>query len=248
MTAVGTIAVGSGTVLGTGAFDVTSSNSNSQLSIVTGGDDANLDIVPGSEISGVTMGDDVVENPDSSLDYFDSNGNIVFDKLTIDDLPIAVVNNPGQGMVNIQVAVAAGTPASSIDFDDIIAIQNNESSQNYEVGFTYSGYGSVVGTVVRGEEISKNVAHDVFVFETSGGEQISPDGSDGSSAKNLVQVDSGNHQLVNLQVSADNSTLVGAFGDANNGPYAGAGDFSDSDGNGTHEPLITEVTAGANEV
>ncbi|SDX92071.1 hypothetical protein [Halobellus clavatus] len=248
ITAFGTLAVATGTALGTGAFSAASSSSDSSLSIVTQGGDANIDINPGNEN---TNDGEVVVNPGSSSPEYLTDGSIVFDKLALDDLPLAVVTEPnGQGMVTIEVAVAAGqTPR----FYDAIEVVNNDS-QDYDIGFTFTGYGSAVtNNYMNGKDytsIDKAVANNAFVFEEADDDNsdISPTSNDGEDPAGFMGVPGGGDRLVDLNVNANLPALTNLYGDIEDDPFYGAGGFSSDDETAKHEPLVSEVTAVANEI
>ncbi|SEF65450.1 hypothetical protein [Halobellus limi] len=239
ITAIGTLALGAGTALGTGAFDATSANSDSAMSIVTQSEDVELDIVPGDD-KGLTVGSHVYTG-DNSPEYIDSSGNIAFDSLSLDDLPLAIAKDAGNGMATVQTAVAAGTPPGDIDFSNIIAIVNNDD-RSYDVGFAYTGYGTDVDNGV-----SKSTANSVFQFRGDGSLLSPASSNNGETPANMVSVGSGSNQGVNLDVDASREGLP--YDDVYNDEYEGAGDFA-AEGEGDpagRSELISEITAVADE-
>jgi len=242
ITAIGTLALGAGTALGTGAFDASSANSDSSLSIVTQGGDANIVINAGNENDNDGT---VVVNPGSDGPEYLNDSGLVFENLSLDDLPLAVVSDDstGQGMVKVQIAVAAG---QSPNFQEAVEIVNNDNNQDYEVGFTYTQYGSGLNYA----EIDEEVANNTFVFKSSSnGTRISPNTADGENPENLIEITrGGNSQLVDIKVNADQSELTDVYGDIDDDPFYGAGDFSDNASTAKHDELIDQVTAVANEI
>ncbi|WP_144906339.1 hypothetical protein [Halobellus captivus] len=249
ITAIGTLSLGAGTALGTGAFDATSSNSSGGLSVVTQTENADINIVPGwDEFTTSNLGDDLYVPVDGEdpPEYIASDGTISYEKLSREDLPVAVVQNSGYGMATVQIAVEVGRPETKVDFASLLAVNNNDS-QDYELGFTYyQGY----GTPVDDEEISAGVVNDTFIFEAADGTRISPLSSDSEGAEpaNLMTIDAGTTEPVSLSVNTDQSDLTEQYADVYGNNYDGAGSFvSDGDG-ATTEELVSEVTAVANEL
>ena len=247
ITAIGTLAIGTGTALGTGAFDATSSNSNAGLSVVTQTESAEINIVPGyEEFTNSDIGDDVyIPSSDSNRpEYIAEDGTIIYNRLSREDLPLAIVNSGGTGMANVQVAVEVGRPSSEVDFQKLLAVNNNDT-QDYELGFTYhEGYGSAVTE----EGVDASVANKAFQFihDTT---RVSPanDETSGETPANMFSVGTGDPVAVSLKVNTDLPALINAYGDVYGKPYSGTGDFVTEGDDAVAKELVSAVTAVADE-
>lgn len=247
ITAFGTLAIGTGTALGTGAFSATSSSSNAALSVVTQGDNVNLDIVPGPGVDNNSS----IENASSSSDLYDSTS----PDLSLGDLPRAVVHNPGQGMVNIQMFVQYGIDHT---FSNIIEVVNYSSNQDYKVGFAFTGFGAAVGS--NSDQVDQAKVPNIFKFLDEDNTQISFN-VDPSTDEDLAAVDfpagispptvsSGDPEQIDLKFLGDtNQNLLPDTYNATPGNFTGNTSIDGGNDNtdGKAKQLVDEVTAVANE-
>lgn len=224
ITAVGTIGVGSGMALGTGAVDaVTSSNGDSSFRVVA----------PGADIT--------IDPPSSSSSPVETGTSIDFGALEIGDLPKVAVTD-ADGMVQIEVAVELGTTPG--DVGTVFTVTNNSSTTAYDVGFTYTGYGE---TVTGGEydTIDQSVAQSAFQLidgETdSSPSTYSPTGGGTDPANRFSLPNSSDSKEVALSIDAGLSELTNNLG--NDGTFDQ--DVSGNDFSSTSYSLIEEVTANA---
>lgn len=197
ITAFGTIAIGTGTALGTGAFSATTSSSEAAMSIVTS-EDAELNVNKGQGTDSDNIQDGLYESP-QDIDF--------------DDLPVAAVADAGP-MVNIQVFVA---PDSSGSFDEIIEITNNDDV-DYNVGFQFSQFGSAVGNGSNGISES-TIRNDIFKFyegDDTDGTVLSPNDGD---MPNSMMITTGSTQQVTIgfdtTTQSQLSKSAGDFGSDN---------------------------------
>ncbi|MFA1609977.1 hypothetical protein [Halobellus rubicundus] len=240
ITAFGTLAIGTGTALGTGAFDATSTSSSSAMSIVTQNQDADIEIVPGDGAPSTTGS---------------TSGNIkrgTFNSVpNVDQMPIAAVSGTGPGMVQLQVYTTTDNSGSDPTFSDIIEV-NNLDNVAYNVGFVFSGISNVSGDDI--EEIYQ------FRYDSGNGsrtvsEEIQPDSNGDFSNKsfssiNPIVINTGGSAQVSLDYDAqfvpDEYDLEpGNF--SNNsaeGPFDSDGDFDEV---AESTQFVNEVTAVANE-
>ncbi len=176
--------------------------------------------------------------------------------LGYDDLPLAVVEDVGQGMVNVQVFVAVGT---TTDFSELLQIDNNDDGA-YNVGFEFTGFGAAV----NGGPIKESNVPNIFTFykgaNTSGeisGLNLESGGTPDTSK--MVEVGSGSSSQVTLGYDGTVTDLTDAYKSA-------AGNFSGNtnkdwigDGNGYEDnddddsatdtkELVNQVTAVASAV
>jgi hypothetical protein len=242
ITAFGTLAVATGTALGTGAFSATSSSSQASMNVVTQGD-ANLDVVPGSGVSG---GNDDMQT--GLLSQSEIN------ELGYDDLPLAVVEDVGQGMVNVQVFVEVG---STTDFSELLQINNNDEGA-YNVGFEFTGFGPAVDD----GPINSSSVPDIFTFykgDNPSGEISGLDLESGGTPDTgkMVEVGSGGDSQVTLGYDGTVTDLTNAYnsaagnfsGDTTKDSIADSDDFPSNDDSETKtEELVQEVTAVASAV
>ncbi|MFC7202664.1 hypothetical protein ACFQJC_04000 [Haloferax namakaokahaiae] len=192
LTAVGTLALGVGTALGTGAVDVVSSNSDGSFQVVA----------PGAEIR--------IDPADSVGPNVQKDTTIDVSALEPDDIPVATVSGNDGQMVTIQVAVSA---TADVDFGDVLKITNNSTENtDYDVGFAYTGF----GTAVEDGSIPKADVVEAFQF-TSGTQTVSSDWADPQyDPKNQVSVPAGTSATVGLEVLQTDSIanfVSGSFTD-----------------------------------
>jgi hypothetical protein len=222
-TAIGTLAIGSGTALGTGAFDATSSSSDGVMSVVTQGADAPLDIQIGDGASGDTNVQTGSLYTDEEIDFH------------ISELPKVAVVDPGQGMVNLQVFGAIG---SDTTFSNLLKIVNYDSNNDYDVGFQFTEYGTVVP-----DTVSENEVTDIFEFKANSSEISATDGS----TPTQETVTAGSPVDVTLEFKGTN--VPSSYADSPK-----PGNFSNSTFKDTVDPtmerdtLVKEVTAVADHV
>lgn len=223
ITAIGTLAVGTGTVLGTGATEVLSSNSDGSFRVVS----------PGANIS-ITVPD----NPGSDVTTFSgsdlSNEDIDFETLEPDELPkVHVIDRSSTlsgDMIEIQVAVEAN---QSENLGNILDITNNNDNDDYYVGFEFTE----LGTAVTGGDITKKEAYTAFQFKDSISNTVSTDTTtDSTEPANYVTVpaDAGT-ESVELAVDTTAESIEDALS---------SGDFGN---NSESITLIEEVTAVATQ-
>ncbi|KAB1193250.1 hypothetical protein GJR96_07240 [Haloferax sp. MBLA0076] len=211
LTAVGTLAFGVGTALGTGAVDVVSNNSDGSFRVVSPGADIRID--PADSL-GATV---------------EKNQSIDFATLQPNDLPVATVSGNGGQMVTVQVAVSA---TRDHDFGDILKLTNNNTDgTDYDVGFTYTGFGADVDD----GSIPKSDVVEAFQFTHGSPESIvSSDWADPQyDPQNYVSVSAGTSETVGLKVVQKTS-----IANSVSGSFAG-----DSE----NTVLVDEVTAVANQ-
>lgn len=191
LTTVGTLTLGVGTALGTGAVDVVSSNNEGSFRVVSPGADIRIDPAD-------SVGSDVLKND-----------TIDFGNLEPNDLPVAAVRGNDGQMVTIQVAFTA---TQDHNFGDILKITNNNTDGvDYEVAFDYTGFGEKVvdGTIPTSDVI------DAFEF-TSGSTVVSSDSStQQNDPTNFVTVSPGSPETIGLSVngtsSIENAVTSGSF-------------------------------------
>jgi hypothetical protein len=235
ITAIGTLALGAGTALGTGAFDATSSSSDASMSIVTRSD-ANLDIIEGSGVG--------ENNIQSGL--LDSNE---VEELKYDDFPVAAVENVGQGMVNIQILVEVGT---NEEFPELLQIENYDDGA-YNVGFEFTGFGAAVSP---DGDLPEGTVPDIFTFhagpgtgyQTISGNDLEPGGT--PDTDKMIELGSGGSQPVTLGYNGSNSVLTSRY-DSATGNFTGNTNHNNIAGEdaGTEtKTLVDEVTAVATSV
>ncbi|MGB9956598.1 hypothetical protein ACOZ4B_09445 [Haloferax prahovense] len=226
ITAIGTLAVGTGTVLGTGATEVLSSNEDGSFRVVSPGADISI-TVPDNP------GNDVTTFPDAGT----SDGNIDFEALEPDELPkVHVIDRSSTltgDMVEIQVAVEAD---QNKNLGNILDITNNNADDDYYVGFEFT----TLGTAVTDGGITKQEAYTAFQFKhgDSTKQTVSTDTSsiDSTEPANYVMVSSGTGtESVELAVDTTASSIEDALS---------PGDFGN---NGESITLIDEVTAVATQ-
>jgi len=246
ITAFGTLAIGTGTALGTGAFSATSSSSDAALSIVTQGDNVNLDIRPGNGVEG----NGNIENVSSTDDFYDATS----PDLSFGDLPRAVVHNPEQGMVNIQLFAQYGVDHT---FSDIIEVVNYDPNQDYEVGFAFTGFGAAV---VEDSDIPKADVPKIFEFvdestnvisfnvDPSTGEDLAA--ADFPTDQTFPTVSSDSPEQIDLSYWGDSqqSLLPSAY-NATPGNFTGNTTIPGGDDttDGKAKQIVDEITAVANE-
>ncbi|WP_435066173.1 hypothetical protein [Halobaculum sp. EA56] len=217
--------------LGTGAVSsVTSSNSDSSFRVVAPGADITI-TGPAS-----SSGDVIVDPSDSSAIGTDG---IRFGELEFADLPLVYVNDV-DGMVEIQVAAELGVNHGNVG--QVCTVTNNSSSTDYDVGFTYTGYGD---TVTNGPSaVDASVAQKTFqLVDGSDSTQYSPTGGGSTPSTRFTLSGSGSSKNIDLSINASHSELVDNL--ANDGTFD-----QDQSGTGfssTSYSLIEEVTADATE-
>ncbi|WP_042663313.1 hypothetical protein [Haloferax sp. ATB1] len=224
ITAIGTLAVGTGTVLGTGATEVLSSNEDGSFRVVSPGADISI-TVPDNP------GSDVTTFPDAGT----SDGNIDFEALEPDELPkVHVIDRSSTltgDMVEIQVAVEADQITG---LGNILDITNNNSDDDYYVGFEFT----TLGTAVTDGGITEQEAYTAFQFKhgSSTEQTVSTDtSSDSTEPANYVAVSPLGTESVRLDVDTTASSIEDALS---------PGDFGN---NSKSITLIDEVTAVATQ-
>lgn len=217
--------MGSGMMIGAGAFDATADVSSTALRIMA---EADVAVQRSS-------------NYDDTNDEYASSS-ITFSSLTIDDIPVMFVSDsPDEnGSLVIQTAVGiGGGSGQSVNFASPNPLQiNNRGDTNHEVGFQYSTYGGDVD----GADITEQDVQEIFEFTDSSGNVISPDHTGGGSDPNtLVTVNSGTTEQVTLTVDTTNhvSDLQGKATTSGADPF-----------NGDTSPieLLDQITLVTNEV
>ena len=181
LTTVGTLALGVGTALGTGAVNVVSSSTEGSFQV----------IAPGADIR--------IDPADTVGSYVEKDTTIDFATLDLDDLPAATVSGNNGQMVTIQVAISA---TQDVDFGDILKITNNSTDgTDYDVGFTYTDF----GTAVEDGSIPKDDVIDAFAF-THETNIVSSDSADPEfDPKNYVAVSAGTSETVGLEAFQSDS-------------------------------------------
>ncbi|RDZ48334.1 hypothetical protein C5B86_04620 [Haloferax sp. Atlit-19N] len=231
ITAIGALAIGTGTVLGTGATEVLSSNGDGSFRVVSPG--ANISITvpdnPGANVS-------VFQDDNDDADGDAAAGGIDFGSLEQMDLPAVHVidnSNSSGGMIEIQVAIEKGSGAQ--DLGKIFDIVNNNPDTAYDVGFEFTTFGNAVTT--NGGTVTPATAKEAFQFVNSDGNVISSDPNESThNPQNFVTVaasaDSGSRVPVSLETDATLGNISSEFDTS--------GTFGDVSENIT---LIEEVTA-----
>ncbi|WP_411964498.1 hypothetical protein [Haloferax sp. YSMS24] len=209
LTAVGTLALGVGTALGTGAVNVVSSSTEGSFQVVS----------PGADIR--------IDPADTVGSLVEKNTTIDFAALDTTDLPVATVSGKNGQMATVEVAISA---TQDVDFGDILKITNNSTDgTDYDVGFTYTGF----GTAVKDGSLSKSDVVDAFAF-THETNVVSSDSADPQfDPTNYVTVTAGASETVGLEAFQSDS-----LSNFVNGSFTG-----DSE----NAALITEVTAVAEQ-
>ncbi|RDZ52823.1 hypothetical protein C5C07_13775 [Haloferax sp. Atlit-4N] len=219
--AIGTLAIGSGTAIGTGAFNATSTSADSSMSIITERSDVDVDVSPGSGAGSGNIRDSL---------YSDTE----IENIDVDDLPLAAVADNGQGMVHVQIIGVVGTDET---FSNIVELTNNDADQSYEMGFYYDG--GFTEEVTSGDKLTESEATDVFEFTHDSTVISSLDGTTGGT----VELDASGGTNDTVQVSID---FNGTDTRLNEEYGLSAGGFGT--GGATQLELIDQVTAFADEV
>ncbi|ELZ80057.1 hypothetical protein C454_12673 [Haloferax gibbonsii ATCC 33959] len=231
ITAIGTLAVGTGTVLGTGATEVLSSNEDGSFRVVSPG--ANISITvpddPGANVS-------VFQDGNSDADGDAAAGGIDFGSLEQMDLPAVHVidnSNTGGGMIEIQVAIEKESGGQGLG--KIFDIVNNNSDAAYDVGFEFTTFGNAVNT--NGGTVSPSTAKEAFQFVDSNSNVVSSDPDDSDhNPQNFVTVEASGDAGSRVPVSLKTDATLGNI----SSEFDASGTFGDVSENIT---LIEEVTA-----
>lgn len=235
---MGTLAFGSGTVIGAGAFsgDTTTPSANFQIL---------------ADALTVRRRDD----SDSNVEFVDGSGDLTaFDDYDRSDLPKMELIDAENGSLEMQIAAETGTNET---FSEPLEIAN-DTADTYELAFHYAesgnidsthtnwGYGSDVNdedeanTTESDDGVSYETVNGIFVFEdnaagdTDGSTQISPSGTDVESST-TISLDPG--QVAAIDVTVDTSNDTGKI----NSAATGQSDPDPWDGAATYVDLMDEV-------
>lgn len=199
---MGSLAVGSGAVLGASA-----SGSSVEPS-------ADMRVIAAAELT-VSRGNGWDDTEDDMSDESIYNGD--FDGSPA-DLPLAFVNDEDNEELSIEIAKR--NDASGHTWTELIAVDNNGTSE-VEIRFDYTSYSDDIDstyeeTTSEGDPLDRWDAQEIFQFEDSEGNRLSPDDDSDEGANTLI-VGGGETEQITLvtdmnehQVSAVNDeTSVG---------------------------------------
>lgn len=231
---MGTLAFGSGTVIGAGAAfsgDTTTPSANFQIL---------------ADALTVRRRSD----SDSNVEFVSASGDLTtFADYSRSDLPKMELIDAENGSLEMQIAAETGT---SYTFTEPLEIAN-DTADTYDLAFHYAesgnidsthtnwGYGSDVNdadeasTTESSDGVSYETVNGIFVFDdnsagdTSGGTQISPSGTNVESS-NTISLSPGQVAAIDVTVDTTNDTgkiNSAATGQSDPDPWEGAATYVD---------------------